>query len=136
MQRFTELRIWQCSHQLAMDVYRLTALFPQHEQYGVVAQVRKSVISIPRNIAKGAKRQSQLEYARFLNIGEGSLAETESLRQLSRDLELTSGDALDRLVQEGEQPSRMVHGMRKAVLANITRGRETVNTLSTLTVDC
>jgi four helix bundle protein len=117
MQRFTELRIWQRSHQLALDVYRLTATFPQHEQYGVVAQVRRSVISIPTNIAEGAKRQSQLEYARFLNIAEGSLAETESLLRLSRDLELTTGAALDPLVQEAEELSRMVHGMRKAVLA-------------------
>ena len=37
MQRFTELRIWQRSHQLALDVYRLRATFPQSEQYGVVA---------------------------------------------------------------------------------------------------
>ncbi len=90
---------------------------PQSEQFGVVAQVRRAVISIASNIAEGAKRRSQLEYARFLNIAEGSLAETESLLRLSRDLELASGAAVDPLVGEVEELSRMVHGMREAVLS-------------------
>ncbi len=77
MQRFTELRVWQRSHALVLNVYRLTESFPQQERYGLTAQLRRAALSVPTNIAEGSKRLTSLEYARFLNIAEGSLAETE-----------------------------------------------------------
>ena len=42
---------------------------------------------MPSNIAEGSKRQGRLDYARFLNIAEGSLGETQYLLMLARDLE-------------------------------------------------
>ena len=86
MQRFTELKVWQRSHGLALQLYRLTAAFPVEERFGLVTQIRRAAVSVPTNIAEGSKRQGKLDYARFLNIAEGSLVETEYLVMLSRDL--------------------------------------------------
>jgi len=77
MQRFTELKVWQRSHELTLEVYRVTASFPSTERFGLISQPRRASASVPTNIAEGSKRQSNQEYARFLNIAEGSLAETE-----------------------------------------------------------
>ena len=115
MQRFTELRVWQRSHALALDVYRLTTTFPAAERFGIVSQVRRAVVSIASNIAEGAKRQSRREYVRFLNVAEGSLAETESLLRLSRDLGFADEAVVGALVNEAEDISRMLHGFRQAV---------------------
>jgi four helix bundle protein len=115
MQPFTELRIWQRTHRLALDVYRLTNSFPSSERYGIVAQVRRAVVSVSSNIAEGAKRHSRVDYARFLNIAEGSLAETESLLRISRDLTLAGGASLDGLIEESEEIARMLSAMRTAV---------------------
>ena len=56
--------------------------FLTSERFGIVSQVRRAAVSIASNIAEGAKRQSRREYVRFLNVAEGSLAETESLLRL------------------------------------------------------
>jgi four helix bundle protein len=115
MQRFTELRVWQRSHALALDVYRITATFPEAERFGIISQVRRAAVSIASNIAEGAKRQSRREYVRFLNVAEGSLAETESLLRLSLDLGLTDDAVVGELVKEAEEISRMLHVFRQAV---------------------
>jgi four helix bundle protein len=115
MQRFTELQIWRRSHQLAVDVYRLTTTFPRAERFGLVAQVRRAAVLIVANIAEGAKRQSNRDDARFLNIAEGSLAETEALLLLSRDLEMVATPAVTTLIAESEEISRMVYAMRRSV---------------------
>ena len=86
MQRFTDLKVWQRSHQLTLEVYRLTTGFPSEERFGLVSQLRRAAASAPTNIAEGSKRQSNSEYSRFLNIAEGSLVETEYLLMLCRDV--------------------------------------------------
>ena len=86
MQRFTELKVWQPGHALVLTVYRMTTGFPKAEQYGLTSQLRRAALSVPTNIAEGSKRLGGQEYARFLNIAEASLAETEYLLMVSRDL--------------------------------------------------
>jgi four helix bundle protein len=115
MQRFTELRVWQRSHAFALDVYRITATFPDGERFGIVSQVRRAGVSIASNIAEGAKRQSRREYVRFLNVAEGSLAEAESLLRLSRDLGFADDAVVGELIKEAEEIARMLHGFREAV---------------------
>jgi four helix bundle protein len=115
MQRFTELRVWQRSRQLAVAVYRLTATFPRNEQFGITAQVRRAAVSVCANIAEGAKRRSNTDYGRFLNIAEGSIAETEALLRLSADLGFASAATTPQLVGEAEEIARMLAAMRKSV---------------------
>jgi four helix bundle protein len=83
VQRFTDLKVWQRSHALTLEIYRFTATFPTDERFGLISQLRRAAVSVPTNIAEGSKRQSNPDYARFLNIAEGSLAETEYLLLLS-----------------------------------------------------
>jgi four helix bundle protein len=116
VQRFTELKVWRRSHDLALDVYRMSAAFPAEERYGLTQQLRRAAVSIVANIAEGAKRQSDPDYARLLNIAEGSVAETEALLRLAKDLRFTG--PLDRLIDESEQMSRMLHALRAKVSEN------------------
>lgn len=99
MQRFTELEVWQLGHSLTQDVYKLTKAFPREELYGLTSQLRRASSSVPINIAEGSKRTSNRDYARFLNISEGSLAETEYELMLARDLGYAPEQAIDPLLQ-------------------------------------
>jgi four helix bundle protein len=86
MRHFKELRVWQRAHALALDVYGLTEGFPATERFGLVSQLRRAAVSVASNVAEGSRRVGSRDYARFLNIAEGSAAETEYLILLSRDL--------------------------------------------------
>jgi four helix bundle protein len=117
MQRFTDIRVWQRSYALALSVYRVTASFPAAERFGLTSQLRRAAVSIPTNIAEGSKRRKGQDYARFLNISEGSLAETENLVMLSRDLGFISSDKVGPLLKEISEISRMLATLRAKVEA-------------------
>ena len=95
----------------------MTTGFPQNDRYGLISQVRRSALSAPTNIAEGSKRLTSQEYARFLNIAEASLAETEYLLMVSRDLGYITPIMADKSFVEISELSRMLHGLRKKVEA-------------------
>jgi four helix bundle protein len=117
MQRFTELQVWQRGHSLVLSVYRMTTGFPQNERYGLTSQLRRAALSVPTNIAEGSKRLTPQEYARFLNIAEASLAETEYLVMVSRDLGYVTATIATKAFSEISELSRMLHSLRKKVEA-------------------
>ena len=86
MQDFRDLKVWQKSHQLTLEVYRSTATFPREELYGLTSQIRRASSSIPANIAEGCGRNSPNELRRFLEIAMGAASELEYHLLLARDL--------------------------------------------------
>ena len=115
MQRFTELKVWQRGHALVLSVYRMSVGFPLVERYGLVSQLRRAALSVPTNIAEGSKRVGRQEYARFLNIAEGSLAETEYLLMVSRDLGYITPPLANAAFKEVTELARMLHSLRQKV---------------------
>ncbi len=53
LKNYKELNVWQKSYQLCLKIYRITAIFPKEELYGLTSQIRRSAVSIPSNIAEG-----------------------------------------------------------------------------------
>jgi len=53
LKNYKELKVWQKSYGLCLEIYRITAKFPKEERYGLTSQIRRSVVSIPSNIAEG-----------------------------------------------------------------------------------
>jgi len=115
MQRFTDLKVWQRSHALTLDLYRTTATFPDAERFGLTSQIRRAATSVPANIAEGSKRTTRKDYARFLNVAEGSAAELEYLMILAKDLGLIAANRSDALCAEIQEIARMLFGLRKKV---------------------
>lgn len=115
MQRFTDIEVWNRSHALALRVYAVTRSFPDEERFGVVAQYRRAATSVPANIAEGSKRISRADYARIFNIAEGSLAETEYLTMLARDLAYLAVEPARELLTEIAGVARMLAALRRTV---------------------
>ena len=82
-----ELNVWKESMILVRDVYRLLKQFPSEEQFGLCSQMRRSVVSIPSNIAEGCGRNSDKELIRFCYISSGSIAELETQLPISVELQ-------------------------------------------------
>ena len=47
--------------------------------FGLVSQLRRAALSVPTNIVEGHSRKGKKEFAHFVNISIGSLAETKYL---------------------------------------------------------
>jgi len=108
MRDFKKLKIWQRSHQLALDVYKSTENFPKSELYGLTSQIRRSAVSIPSNIAEGCGKEGQAEFARYLRIAMGSASELEYQLILSHDLIYLSEESFRALEDEVTQLKKML----------------------------
>ncbi len=84
--RHKRMDVWKLSMSLVKDIYMITESLPKSEQFGLFSQMRRSAVSIPSNIAEGAARQSDKEFARFLLIARGSLMELDTQLTLSEQL--------------------------------------------------
>jgi four helix bundle protein len=86
MQNYKDLQVWKKSHDLTLEIYKATKLFPKEEVFGLVSQLRRASSSIPTNIAEGSGRFTQKDFASFLQISLGSSQEVEYLIFLSKEL--------------------------------------------------
>lgn len=108
MRDFQSLRIWQQAHNLCQTIYLSTADFPRDERFGLISQMRRSVISISTNIAEGAGRSTDPDFSRFLSIAAGSCSELQALVLVGRDLEFLDPDAAARMVSECQRIRRQI----------------------------
>jgi four helix bundle protein len=92
MKNFRDLKVWEKSHELTLEVYQVTKSFPKEELFGLTSQIRRSCSSIPANIAEGCGRKGDAEFARFLQIAFGSANELEYHLLLSADLKLINAN--------------------------------------------
>ncbi len=75
---YRDLLVWQRSMELVYEVYRLVKRLPKEELYALSSQIRRSVVSVPSNIAEGQQRKSTREFIQFLSIARGSVAELQT----------------------------------------------------------
>ncbi len=73
---YKKLIAWQKADLLAHSVYDITLSFPKEEQFGLTSQLKRAILSVPLNIVEGYGRNGKKEFARFLLIALGSLAES------------------------------------------------------------
>ena len=100
MQDYRNLRVWQKAHQLGVNAYALPAYLSEPKGWALRDQILKAVISISSNIAEGAGRGSDPDFARFLWYSMGSCNEFESDLLLGHDVQLIPQDLLTRLGNE------------------------------------
>ena len=86
MHNYNNLQIWQQAMDLVEEIYKLTASFPIEEKFGMVSQMTRAAVSIPSNIAEGAGRNSDKDFAHFISIAIGSLYELNTQIVLSERL--------------------------------------------------
>jgi len=117
MKDFKNLKAWEKSHQLTLLVYQISSSFPAEEKYGLVSQLRRSVSSIPANIAEGCGRGSDNDFARFVQIAIGSACETEYHFLLAKDLGFINEDSWENLNVKINEVKRMLINLNKKLRA-------------------
>jgi four helix bundle protein len=100
--------VWEKAHRLTLAVYAATVGFPGEELYVLTGEIRRSCSSVPANIAEGCGRDTDADFARFLQISAGSANELEYHLLLARDLGLLEGSKHAALDAEVNDVKRML----------------------------
>jgi four helix bundle protein len=116
MHQFKELLIWKKSRLFCSKIYSITATFPSEEKFGIINQLRRAAVSIPSNIAEGSSRNSNKDFARFLEIAIGSAYEVETQLLISSDLGFINEENTSELIDLLEEITKMTSRFRATLL--------------------
>ena len=115
MQDIRNLKVWEKSHALTLDVYRQTLKFPADERFGLSSQLRRSCSSVPANLAEGCGRGGDLDFARFVTIASGSASEADYHLLLARDLGYMPAETYDGLYSQISEVRRMLNAFERTL---------------------
>lgn len=111
MRPHQKLEAWSRAIELVIDVYKSTDQFPKEERYGLTGQIRRAAVSIPANLAEGAGRRSQKEFAHFLSNSQGSASELETELIIAKRLGYLDELTFARLIDQVERVGRLITGV-------------------------
>ncbi len=115
LEGFKKLEAWKKSYELALEIYRLTKMFPREEAYGLTSQMQRAAASVPVNIAEGYERKHRKEYVQFLFTSKGSLGELETFLMLARDLGYVSPERYGSVEQVRKNSARLLTGLIRSL---------------------
>jgi four helix bundle protein len=113
IRHFTDLEAWKESHQLALDIYKVTKLFPKEELFGLTNQMRRAAVSVGSNIAEGFSRNTAKDKSQFYSVARGSATELESQLLLAKDIGYLNEEAFDMTRERLNKVGRLVTGLLK-----------------------
>jgi four helix bundle protein len=113
---FEKLEVWNKAIDFADLVYAITRSFPGEERFGLTNQMRRAAVSVASNIAEGSSRSSKSDFARFIEIATGSVFEVVTQALISKRQKLLSTSDYQQLYTAAAEQSRMLSGLRKALL--------------------
>jgi len=112
---YREVIAWQMGMELCQKIYSASSEFPDHEKFGLVAEIRKTARSIVFNIAEGHRRRSGREFARFLDIARGSQAEVDNQLRLAVELGYLDSRSFDGLSSLCDETGAVIYSLMIAV---------------------
>ena len=108
---FHDLEIWKLSHQLVLEVYKISKMFPKEENFRITSQLLRAAYSIPSNIAEGMGRYSRKEFVNFLTIARGSVEECKYFILLAKDLRYLSEIIFAELTLKYDSLGKMINSL-------------------------
>lgn len=120
MHSFRDLIVWQKSMDLVITIYKLSEKFPSEEKFGLTSQMRRTVVSIPSNIAEGRRRGTSKEYRQFLQISYGSGGELETQLEIGLRLGYLSKSDYEKADALLQEIMRMLNALLSKVSSLIT----------------
>ena len=110
-----DLDVFRKSHQLTLNVYKMSTTLPADEKFGLVAQMKRAAASICTNLMEGSYRLNRGEYRQFVGIARGSSGELKYHLLLAKDLGYISESDYLRYRVESDEISKMLKGLAKSL---------------------
>src|SRR3989338_4435374 len=104
IKNFKDLEVYSLSYDAAMSIFELSRQFPKEETYSLTSQLVRSSRSIPANISEGwSKRRYENIFKRHLLDAIGSVDETKTWLQFSKDCKYISPEQSTQLLERYEE---------------------------------
>ncbi len=116
---FTDLKVWQESHKLSLEIYKITKKFPSDEVYGLSSQMRRCSVSVTSNLAEGFGRSSSKDREHFYVMSDGSLYELKSQLILAKDLRYINKDQFEAIAKITNDAHKLLHGLLRSHKSNV-----------------
>ncbi len=113
---FEKLIAWQKARELALEIYKITKLFPKEEVFGITSQMRRCSVSVASNLAEGSGRNSMKDKARFTEIAFGSALELLNQLILSFDFEYIEEQKYIEIREKITEVTVLINGLYKSQL--------------------
>ena len=113
MGNFKELKVWQQSKKLAVNIYKLTEEGAFIKDFGLKDQIRRASISVPSNIAEGDNLDTDKQSIRHFYIARGSVAEMRTQLLIGMEIGYITENQYYSLEMECEQTSAMLTALIK-----------------------
>jgi four helix bundle protein len=115
MHNYKELKVWQKSIDLTVNIYKISMHFPDSERFNLTSQSRRCSVSISSNIAEGAGRNSKGEFAHFLGIASGSSYELETQMIIAQRLGYLDEIFLQNICSDINEIQKMIFSLQNKV---------------------
>jgi four helix bundle protein len=119
--RFEKLEVWQEARKINHSVYRLTQNFPRRELFAMTSQLRRASISIAANIAEGSGRNSDKDFAHFLEQAYGSIMEVAAIFYLALDEGYAKESELEPFFGELETLAKRVAALNRSLAVTTSK---------------
>jgi len=110
---FTDLNAWKEGHKLVLSIYKETDKFPQKEMFGLISQMRRSVVSITSNVAEGFSRNTNKDKYQFYSIAQGSLTELQNQLLIARDVKYLEKDKFQGIAHQTILVNKLINGLKR-----------------------
>jgi four helix bundle protein len=109
--RFEDIQVWQKARTFSVLIYKISGIEKFRRDFDLRSQIRRSSVSIMANIAEGQGRRTDKDFANFLNMALGSVAETKSHLYLALDLGYINKEEFEDAYKKADEIGRMVFGL-------------------------
>lgn len=121
--RFEDIIAWQKAYELTIRIYKLSSAGPFARDFGLRDQIRRAAVSVMANIAEGHGRRTNAEFANFLNLARGSVAEVQSHLYVAKGLHYCDAANFDDLYQIADEVSRMTIALARYLRDSERKGK-------------
>lgn len=112
IQSHKDLKVYQLSYDLAMEIFDISKNFPKEERYALTSQIRNSSRSVAANLAEAfRKRRYKKAFIAKLSDSEGEAAETQTWIDFARDCKYITSETRENLNQKYEHVIGMIVNM-------------------------
>ena len=113
VENFRNLVVWQKSHELVQEIYKITPKFPRRDKNALAQRLRETATEIPCNIAIGFKKRGRNAKIHFYRNSQSAIEQLGYLLILAKDLEYHR--AIESLIESTDSIEKMLNRLIRSV---------------------